>query len=103
MSATIIGGDTSSPQVEAVDAVGRAVSLDGNICQSGTTCVVTGEDRRLGDFFTNTVDERGCVIIGSGDTTSPDPVSGGARNVALPLFARQNSGPSLRGGGDCSG
>jgi hypothetical protein len=67
-----------------------------------TTCVATGEDRRFGDFFTNALDERGCVIIGSGDTTTKDPLTGGERQVALPLFMRQNSGPALRGTGDCS-
>jgi hypothetical protein len=103
MSATVLGADTSSPQVLSVDAAGRPISINGDICQSGTTCVATGEDRRLGDFFTNAVDERGCAIIGTGDTTSNDPVSNGPRNIALPLFIRQNSGPSLRGGGDCSG
>jgi hypothetical protein len=70
--------------------------------QSGTTCVATGEDRRLGDFFTNALDERGCVIIGTGDTTTKDPLTGGERSVALPLFIRQNSGPALRGTRDCS-
>jgi len=69
----------------------------------GDDCVATGEDRRLGDFFTNALDEQGCVIIGSGDTSSKDPVSGGERNVALPIFLRQDAGPALRGGGDCSG
>jgi hypothetical protein len=103
MSATILGADTNSPQIFTADAAGRPISKNGNICQSGTTCVATGEDRRLGDFFTNAVDERGCAIIGSGDTTSLDPVSGGPRNIALPLFMHQNSGPALRGGGDCSG
>jgi hypothetical protein len=73
------------------------------ICQSGTTCVATGEDRRLGDFFTNAVDERGCAIIASGDTMSPDPVTGGDRNVSLPIFIRQTAGPRLIGEGDCSG
>jgi hypothetical protein len=103
MSATVFGADTASPQIFTADAAGRPISLNGDICQSGTTCVATGEDRRLGDFFTNAVDERGCVIIGTGDTISNDPVSMGPRNVALPLFLHQNSGPALRGGGDCSG
>jgi hypothetical protein len=101
MASTVIGADTGAPQVQTVDAVGRPIS-ENNICQSGTTCVATGEDRRLGDFFTNAVDEQGCVMIGTGDTTSKDPVTGGERNVALPLFVRQASGPALRGGGDCS-
>jgi hypothetical protein len=102
LAANVTGADTGSPQVSIADAAGRAVS-NNNICQSGTTCVATGEDRRLGDFFTNALDEQGCVIIGSGDTTSKDPLTGGERNVALPIFLRQDAGPSLRGGGDCSG
>jgi hypothetical protein len=102
IAATVTGADTASPQISTADAVGRPVS-DNNICQSGTTCVATGEDRRLGDFFTNAIDERGCVIIGTGDTTTKDPVTGGERNIALPLFLRQTSGPALRRGGDCSG
>jgi hypothetical protein len=40
-------------------------------------------------------------MIGTGDTSTKDPLTGGERNVALPLFVRQNSGPALRGGGDC--
>jgi hypothetical protein len=101
-SATITGADGSSPQMQSVDAAGRFVS-NNNICQSGTTCVATGEDRRLGDFFTNQIDERGCVMIASGDTSTPDPLTGGDRNISLPIFMRQVSGPALRGGGDCSG
>jgi len=42
--------------------VGRPIA-DNNLCQNGTLCVATGEDRRLGDFFTNAVDERGCVLV----------------------------------------
>ena len=102
-AANVLGGDTASPRITTADPIGRPISKDGDICQSGTTCVVTGEDRRLGDFFTNGIDERGCVMVASGDTTSPDPVSGGLRPVALPLFTHQTSGPALRGGGDCSG
>jgi hypothetical protein len=64
---------------------------------------VTGQDRRLGDFFTNSIDSRGCVFIASGDTTKPDPVTGGARAIALPIFLRQDSGAALVGGGDCAG
>jgi hypothetical protein len=100
-AANVQAADTSSPTVATVDAVGRPISHN-NICQSGTTCVATGEDRRLGDFFTNALDEQGCVIIGTGDTMQKDPISGD-RLTALPLFVRQDSGPSLRGGGDCSG
>ncbi|HEY3188360.1 MAG TPA: sialidase family protein [Solirubrobacteraceae bacterium] len=99
---TVLGADTGSPSIETVDAVGRPIH-DNGVCQGGTTCVVTGQDRRLGDFFTNSIDSRGCVFIASGDTTKPDPVTGGARAIALPIFLRQDSGPALVGGGDCSG
>lgn len=101
-AATVLGADGANPTLQSVDVVGHPVA-DNNICQSGTTCVATGEDRRLGDFFTNALDERGCTIVGTGDTSSKDPLTGGERNVALPLFIRQSSGPALRGGGDCSG
>src|SRR5439155_13278361 len=101
-AATILGADTASPAIETVDAVGRAIH-DNGVCQGGTTCVVTGQDRRLGDFFTNSIDSRGCVFIASGDTTKADPVTGKARAVSLPIFLRQSSGPALVGGGDCSG
>ena len=42
------------------------------------------------------------VLIASGDTYTPDPVSGGQRPISLPLFVRQTSGPRLVGRGDCS-
>lgn len=95
--------DDARRRIETVNASGRPISRAQQICQRGTTCVATGEDRRLGDFFTNAVDERGCVIIASGDTMNPDPVTGGDRNVALPIFIRQTAGPRLIGEGDCSG
>jgi hypothetical protein len=95
--------DDAKRKVETIDAAGRSISDAEQICQNGTTCVATGQDRRLGDFFTNAIDERGCAIIASGDTNNPDPVTGGQRNVSLPLFIRQASGPRLIGEGDCSG
>ena len=94
--------DDARRRIETVDAGGRPISAAQQICQSGTSCVATGADRRLGDFFTNAVDERGCAIIASGDTMKPDPVTGGDRNVALPIFIRQTAGPRLIGLGDCS-
>jgi hypothetical protein len=42
----------------------------GWVCQGGTTCVATGQDRRLGDYFTNALDSRGCVLIATGDKVS---------------------------------
>jgi hypothetical protein len=101
-AAGVLGADTDQRSIETVDAAGRPVSID-NICQNGTLCVATGEDRRLGDFFTNAIDERGCAIIASGDTMKKDELTGGERNVALPIFIRQTSGPRLIGQGDCSG
>jgi hypothetical protein len=101
-AAYVARADEREPYVETVDAIGRPIA-DNDLCQSGTTCVATGEDRRLGDFFTNAIDERGCAMIATADTTSPDPVTGGQRPISLPLFAQQDSGPALRGGGDCSG
>jgi hypothetical protein len=101
MQATVTGAAGASPTVETVDVVGRPIA-ENNICQNGTLCVVTGEDRRLGDFFTNAVDERGCVVVATGDTTQKDPVTGGERPISLPLFVRQTSGPRLVGQGDCS-
>jgi hypothetical protein len=99
--ATITNASSGSPRRQTADVVGRPIA-DNNICQNGTTCVATGEDRRLGDFFTNAVDERGCVLVATGDTTQPDPITGGERSTSLPLFVRQVSGPRLVGKGDCS-
>ena len=86
----------SGPTVTVTNASGRYIH-QGGICNSGTTCVATGQDRRLGDFFTNAVDERGCVLIASGDTTVLDALSGQPRVTSLPIFIQQNSGPSLTG------
>src|SRR6185503_16668846 len=47
------------------------------------------------------IDEHGCVLIATGDTTQPDPVTGTTRPISLPLFVRQNSGESLTGD-DCA-
>jgi hypothetical protein len=101
MDANIFGAATSTPQKTVVDAVGRPVHI-GWVCQGGTTCVATGQDRRLGDYFTNTLDARGCVLIATGDTRLFDPTTGGPYPTARPLFIRQNAGPALRGTGTCS-
>ena len=92
--------DPEHADVTVVDPVGRPIH-DSTVCQGGTTCVATGQDRRLGDFFTNAIDEHGCVLIATGDTTKPDPVTGTTRPIALPLFVRQSSGESLTGD-DCA-
>ncbi|MEA2383911.1 MAG: hypothetical protein QOH72_3882 [Solirubrobacteraceae bacterium] len=101
MEATLTGASSAAPQTQTADVVGRPIA-NNNICQNGTTCVATGEDRRLGDFFTNAIDERGCVLVATGDTTQKDPLTGAERPTSLPLFVRQTSGPRLIGRGDCS-
>jgi hypothetical protein len=88
--------DPARRSVTVVKALSRFVH-QGTVCQGGTTCVATGQDRRLGDFFTNALDARGCVLIATGDTRKPDPITGGPRPTALPLFIRQDAGPSLTG------
>ena len=100
MEASIVGA-TGKPKVTPVDAAGRVVHI-GWVCQGGTTCVATGQDRRLGDYFTNALDARGCVLIATGDTRLTDPTTGGPYPTARPLFIRQNGGPRLIGSGTCS-
>ena len=100
MEASITNATTKSPQKSIVDAAGRVVHI-GWVCQGGTTCVATGQDRRLGDYFTNTLDSRGCVLIATGDTRLTDPTTGGTFPTARPLFIRQNGGPRLIGNGNC--
>ena len=95
--ATLLHQGTRHAKRYIVNASGRPVH-EGGICQGGTTCVATGQDRRLGDYLTNALDPRGCVMIATGDTMSPDPVTGGARAWSLPLFIQQNAGPSLMHG-----
>lgn len=97
MDANIFGVGTAKMHMYTVDAAGRPIHA-GGMCQSGTTCVATGQDRRLGDYFTNNLDAKGCVILSTGDTTKLDPITGKARAWALPLFLHQNAGPSLTGG-----
>jgi hypothetical protein len=101
MESSITGATGKSPKATAVDAAGRVVHI-GWVCQGGTTCVATGQDRRLGDYFTNVLDSRGCVLIATGDTRLTDPLTGGPLPTARPLFIRQNGGPRLIGSGSCS-
>jgi hypothetical protein len=92
--------DTGHPSGSPVNASGRPIH-DNSVCQGGTTCVATGQDRRLGDFFSNALDERGCVIIGTADTMLRDPITGGVLPTSRPLFIRQNAGPALIGRNTC--
>jgi hypothetical protein len=99
MAASILNA-TGKRTVQTADAVGRFVHF-GTVCQGGTLCVATGQDRRLGDYFTNALDPRGCVLIATGDTRLIDPATGAPFPTARPLFLRQNAGPALRGTGTC--
>jgi hypothetical protein len=94
---TLLGQGTRHAKTYTVNASGRPIH-EGGICQGGTTCVATGQDRRLGDYLTNGLDARGCVMIATGDTMSPDPATGQPRAWSLPIFIAQNAGPSLTHG-----
>jgi hypothetical protein len=100
--ANITGADNpASAQMTVVNAAGRSIH-EGGICQGGTACVATGQDRRLGDFFTNSLDARGCVMIATGDTERDDPLTQNQLPTSLPTILRQSAGPPLTGTGDCS-
>jgi hypothetical protein len=102
MDANFTGANNpATAQSTVVNAAVRSIH-EGGICQGGTTCAATGQDRRLGDFFTNQLDSRGCVMIATGDTERLDPLTGGQLPTSLPTILRQSSGPPLIGGGDCS-
>ena len=93
---SVFGALGTNPTVEPpVDAVGFPIH-NGGICQGGTTCVATGQDRRLGDFFTDAIDQNGCVLIASGETHT-DPAAATSR----PIYISQTNGTSLTGQ-DCA-
>ncbi|HVE74053.1 MAG TPA: hypothetical protein VNA30_03045 [Mycobacteriales bacterium] len=60
----------------------------GTICSSGTTCQAQLVDRRLGDYFSMDIDEKGRAYIGYSDTQVP-------ASVSLPGFVRQSGGPVM--------
>ena len=74
----------------------------GGVCESGTTCAGTGQDRRLGDYFTNALDENGCVMIASADTMLNDAITGTEYSTGRPLYIQQTTGPSLTTGKSCA-
>jgi hypothetical protein len=94
--AMLTQADTTSPGIRTVDPIGRPIHY-GQVCTGGTSCVATGQDRRLGEFFTLAQDADGCVMIATGDTTRKDPVTGGPLPTARPLFTVQDAGRSLTG------
>ena len=85
-AAQILDAAGENPQVTVVNATG--VIHRGIVCQSGTTCVGTGQDRRLGDYLTCFVDMRGRLLIAYSNTTA-DPKA----PVAHPGLVIQDSGP----------
>ncbi|HVF05802.1 MAG TPA: sialidase family protein [Frankiaceae bacterium] len=95
-SAFLYGVGGKSVKKATLDPVGKPIHR-GTICDHGTTCVATGEDRRMAEFFTVSQDGSGCVLLAAGDTNDKDPVTGGELPTARPLFVRQNHGPSLTG------
>ncbi len=107
--ATIYGATSGSPATQIVNAVQNFDGKHpngtihvGGVCEGGTTCVATGEDRRIGDFFTNALDQNGCVMIASGDTQRVNSITGLQLPNSLPLFIHQVSGPSLTTGAECA-
>jgi len=94
--ATLQGATGVDPQQQTVDPLGRPMHF-GQVCISGTACVASGQDRRLGEFFTTALDDHGCVMVATGDTTLSDPVTGGSLPTSRPLYTVQNAGRSLTG------
>jgi hypothetical protein len=99
--AQILNALAPSPSIDTVNASKRTIHT-GSVCQGGTLCVAENKDRRLGDFFTNSLDSRGCVLIASGDTTQTDPTTGQQFAYSLPIYMAQTSGEGLVGGIDCA-
>jgi hypothetical protein len=84
-AAQIFGAAGPDPSVSVVDATG--VTHRGIVCQTGTLCVATGQDRRLGDYLTCFVDLKGRLLIAYSDTTHyPDSP------VSRPALVIQNHG-----------
>src|SRR5256886_17646426 len=98
MEASLLGASGKKPQQWIADAAGRPVHV-GWVCQGGTTCVATGQDRRLGDYFTNTLDARGRVLVATGETRLLKPPTGGPLPTSPPAFLRPIGGPRVVGVG----
>ena len=101
MAAFVQNAAGSHPSAVTVNASGRPIHY-GGVCQEGTDCVVNGKDRRLGDYFTNAIDWRGCVLIATGDTMLKDEDNGSELPTSRPVFIAQNAGPALVGNGSCA-
>ncbi|TMK16280.1 MAG: exo-alpha-sialidase [Actinobacteria bacterium] len=84
------GASASSllPVVHVAQATKKAFHI-GQICTQGTACEALARDRRLGDYFTNAIDDTGAMVISYSDT-----MLGGV--AAMPAFVRQSGGESFR-------
>ncbi|MEA3201662.1 MAG: hypothetical protein QOE90_3090 [Thermoplasmata archaeon] len=69
--------------------VSEKPSHHGNICTGGVGCVTARGDRRLGDYFTATIDLKGHLVVAYADT-----MAGGG--LSHPSVAIQTEGPALR-------
>src|SRR5207253_2138559 len=79
-------GKGTAPAFRVVDATADAMHVD-VVCEEGTACPALGLDRRLGDFFTTTIDTDGRLIVAYSDTRKTGP-------VALAAVLRQDGGSS---------
>ena len=87
-SAQILDAASGSPSIALTDATG--VVHRGQVCLTGTTCVATGKDRRLGDYLTCFVDLTGRLLIAYSNTAlNPDSP------VSRPGLVIQDSGPGF--------
>jgi hypothetical protein len=71
--------------------IAHRVNHDDNICTAGTTCVATGGNRNLLDYFDISLDKQGHLGIVWVDTNN-------ATKMGFVKVARQASGPSLYAG-----
>lgn len=86
-------------RAQVLEVSGRPVHR-GALC-SGVGCIALGEDRRMGDLFTASLDARGCVLVATGDTMALDPTTGQPAAWSHPVVIRQDRGPSLTTGAPC--
>ena len=106
MNGTVVAMDPDSGRILAMVNQKLALSAGAQPCSTIKVAValaalsenvITKEDRRLGDYFTDSIDHRGCLIIATGDTTLLDPITHMPSPTSHPLFLRQNGGTGLFG------
>ena len=95
---TVLGGATPIVEGEEGDRFYAVLSGMFSVTKSGPGARTI---LRPGDYFTNALDARGCVMIATADTMLKDPLTGSDYPTSRPLFLRQNAGPALRGTRSC--